>query len=236
MPTRRQFLSTLAAAPAVALLPRRARAAGPKVLMMGSSMMAGGFGLYLGQDLEREFGCVIDRRGKPSSGLARPDFYDWITIGGKAREEFQPDIVVCIFGGNDAQGLYLGRNADPKWYRYGEPEWMPEYRRRINAYADAVAPRHERLFWIGMPQVRSEKLHGRVAEMNVVYESEMSLRPNARFVSTWDALTVRGKYSDHVVIDGKRVRARASDGVHVSPAGAHALADYVRPHIAEILT
>ncbi|PRQ09851.1 DUF459 domain-containing protein [Enhygromyxa salina] len=233
--TRRGFLSLLAAAPAAFVLPRSARADAATVLMIGSSMMGGGFGLYLGQDLEREFGCKIDRRAKASSGLARPDFHDWFKLGAKAREEANPDVVVCMFGGNDGQGIYMGRNADPEWYRYGDPGWVPEYRRRVNAFADAVAPGRERLFWLGMPQVESEKLCSRVAVMNEVYEVEMSLRPNARFVSTWDALTVKGAYSDHVVVDGTRTRVRSGDGVHVTPSGAHLLADYVRPYISEAL-
>ena len=235
MPTRRRFLSTLAAAPLAAAVPRSARAEGKTILMIGSSMMAGGFGLYLGQDLAREFGCTIDRRGKASSGLARPDFHDWIREGRKAREESNADLVVVIFGGNDGQGLWMGDKVSPPWIRYGEPGWIPEYRRRVNHFADAVAPDHQRLFWIGMPQVRAEKLCKRVGEMNVVYESEMAFRPNARFISTWQAMTVRGKYSDHMIVDGSRWRVRAPDGVHVSPTGAHVLADYVRPAIAEAL-
>ena len=233
MTTRRRFLSLLGAAPAAALVPGVAHAGGAKVLMIGSSMMAGGFGLYLGQQLEAAHGCVVERRTKVSSGLARPDFHDWIANGAAAREEVQPDIVVCMFGGNDGQGLWMGPDQEPPWYRYGEPGWVPEYRRRVNQFADAVAPERERLFWIGMLQVRGDKLHERVAVMNTIYESEMAIRPNARYISTWDELTVNGKYSDKIMVDGSRMRVRAGDGVHVSPTGAHVLADFIQPFIAE---
>lgn len=200
--------------------------------MIGSSTMAGGFGLYLAQDLEREHACVIDRRGKPSTGLARPDFHDWIKAGASARESFRPDVVICLFGGNDGQGLYMGRE---EWIRWGEPGWIPEYRRRVNAFADAVAPASERLVWIGMQQVREERLRTRVATMNELFEVEMSMRPNARYVSTWEALSDNGKYSDHMTIAGQRTRVRTGDGVHVTPSGAHVLADYVRPHVVALL-
>jgi hypothetical protein len=228
---RRRFLALSTALPTL-LGPRLARAEGKTILMIGSSTMAGGFGLYLGQDLQRELGCVIDRRGKPSTGLARPDFHDWVREGGRAREQAKPDLVMCLFGGNDGQGLYMGKD---QWIRWGEPAWIPEYRRRVNAFADAVAPTREWLVWLGMPQVKSERLLERIAVMNEIYAQEMALRPNARFVSTWDALTVDGKYSDHVLIDGKKTRVRVSDGVHCNPAGAHLLADYVRPAVSELL-
>jgi hypothetical protein len=238
MQTRRRFLGSLAALPfvsATTLTARRARA-GAKVLMIGDSMIAGGFGLFLAQDLEHEDGLVVDRRGKSSTGLARPDFHDWIHVGGQARADAQPNVVVCMFGGNDGQGLYMGKSAPSEWIRYGEPEWTPEYRRRVNAFADAVTANGEQLVWIGMPQMRLERLHDRVGHMNGIYAAEMALRPNARFVEIWEVLAVDGEYSDHVVIDGKRTRVRTGDGVHITTAGAHYLADFVRPHVAERAT
>jgi hypothetical protein len=230
--SRRHMFGLLAGA---VLLPRPARAESTRILMIGSSTMAGGFGIYLGQDLEREHGCVIDRRGKPSTGLARPDFHDWIKAGAQAREAFRPDVVLCLFGGNDGQGLYMGRQSRSagaeEWIRWGEPGWVPEYRRRVNAFADAVAPGPERLVWIGMQQVREERLRTRVEIMNEIFETEMAVRPNARYVSTWTALSDDGKYSDHMTVDGQRSRVRTGDGVHVTASGAHVLADFVRPHV-----
>lgn len=237
MQTRRRFLASLAALPVasgLSLAPRQARA-GSKVLMIGDSMIAGGFGLYLAQDLEREHGFEVDRRGKSSTGLARPDFHDWISVGGAARADAKPSAVVCMFGGNDGQGLYMGKSAKPEWIRWGEPEWTPEYRRRVNAFADAVTEAGEYLVWIGMPPMRLDRLRERVAHMNEIYATEMAIRPNARFVPIWDALAVNGKYSDHVEIAGKRTRVRNNDGVHITVAGAHFLSDFVRPHIANLL-
>ncbi|HLT38859.1 MAG TPA: DUF459 domain-containing protein [Enhygromyxa sp.] len=230
MQTRRRFLVSLAALPMIAA-PRRARA-GAKILMIGDSMIAGGFGLFLAQDLEREHGYAVDRRGKSSTGLARPDFHDWISVGAAARAEAKPTAVVCMFGGNDGQGLYIGRD---QWIRYGEPGWTPEYRRRVNAFADGVTANGERLIWIGMPQMRLDRLQDRVGHMNTIYEAEMALRPNARYVRIWDVLAVDGEYSDHVEIAGKRTRVRTGDGVHITTAGAHYLADFVRPFIAGLL-
>jgi hypothetical protein len=237
MHPRRRFLSQCAALPLACapLLASRRASAGAKILMIGDSMIAGGFGLFLAEDLEREHGYEVDRRGKSSTGLARPDFHDWITVGGAARAEAKPNAVVCMFGGNDGQGLYMGKTADPEWIRYGEPEWTPEYRRRINAFADAVTAAGEYLFWIGMPQMRLDRLRDRVAHMNTIYEAEMAIRPNARFVPIWDVLAVNGKYSDHVEVAGKRTRVRTGDGVHITSQGAHYLADFVRPHIAGLL-
>jgi hypothetical protein len=234
MINRRHWLTSIAGLGALALtgLPRLAHAGPKKILLLGDSMIAGGFGLFLARDLEALDGCIVDRRGKSSTGLARPDFHDWIAEGGKAYAEFQPDAVVCMFGGNDGQGLYMGRKADPEWIRWEDAGWTSEYRRRINAFADAVTPKGEHLIWIGMPQMRLEKLHERVKHMNQIYRAEMAIRPKALFVDIWRILADdQGKYADKVVIAGKKVRVRTGDGVHLTSDGCHYLADHVRPEI-----
>jgi len=226
---RRQWLAALAAASVVPLLPRRAEAAPYRVLIVGDSMIAGGFGLFLQRDLETHEGYSVERRGKSSTGLARPDFYDWIEEGAKARAETKPDAVVCMFGGNDGQGLYMGKDS---WIRWGEDEWSPEYRRRINRFADAVTAEGERLYWIGMPQMRLERLHERVGHMNTIFEAEMAIRPNARFIDIWQVLADdKGRYADKLEIGGRRVRVRTGDGVHLTVDGCHYLADAVRPRL-----
>lgn len=233
MLTRRHWLTSVAGLGALALtgLPKPAHGAAKKILIVGDSMIAGGFGLFLARDLEAE-GFEVDRRGKSSTGLARPDFHDWIAEGAKAYAEFRPDAVVCMFGGNDGQGLYMGRKADPEWIRYEEPGWTPEYRRRVNAFADAVTPKGEHLFWIGMPQMRLEKLHQRVKHINKIYRAEMAIRPKALFVDIWRVLAdEQGKYADKIEIAGKKVRVRTGDGVHITTEGCHHLADHVRPEI-----
>jgi hypothetical protein len=234
MLTRRHWLTSIAGLGALALtgLPRLAHAAPKKVLLVGDSMIAGGFGLFLARALESQDGCVVDRRGKSSTGLARPDFHDWIAEGAKAYAEFQPDAVVCMFGGNDGQGLYMGRKADPEWIRWEEPAWTPEYRRRVNEFADAVTPKGEHLMWIGMPQMRLDKLHQRVKHMNQVFRAEMAIRPKALFVDIWRVLANdQGEYADKIEVGGKKIRVRTGDGVHLTTEGCHHLVRHVRPEI-----
>ena len=80
---RRGFMTGVAGlAGASMLLPGSARAdrygpqGGTRVLVIGDSMIAGGFGLYLARALGEDRGYDVTRRGKSSSGLARPDFFN----------------------------------------------------------------------------------------------------------------------------------------------------------------
>jgi hypothetical protein len=212
--------------------PRRARADVPRVLLVGDSMIAGGVGIYLQRRLKKQAGFETLRHGKSSTGLARPDFYDWVGIGAQLREEFQPDATVVMFGGNDGQGLYMGRGSNPKWIRYTDEAWTAEYRRRVNAFADAIAPNGQQIFWIGMPVMKPTKLHARVRHMNTIYRAEMAIRKNATFLDIWRVLAGEaGEYVDKLDIGGKKVRVRAHDGVHISGGGATVIVDHVAPTI-----
>lgn len=232
-PTRRGFLTGIGVGlGGLVVGPGRARAAGPRILLVGDSMIAGAVGRFVEDGLRDEAGYEVHRRGKISSGLARPDFYDWIEQGAALREEIEPDAVVVMFGGNDGQGLYMGEDARPKWIRLKEKAWTDEYRRRVNAFADAVAPGDERLFWVGMPMMRSAGLNARVKHMNVIYRAEMAIRADAWFVDIWRVLAAPGgKFTERLTVDGVNMRVRTPDGVHVSIRGAKVLARHIVPAV-----
>jgi len=228
--SRRSFAASLVAGAAAglttALRSRPAAADTPRVLLLGDSMIKGAVGRFLENELEDTHGWSVVRQGKTSSGLSRPDYYDWISEGAKARKAGAPfDGVVTMFGGNDAQGLYKLKadrdNENDKWIRYGEAGWDDEYRRRINAFADAVTADGEHLFWIGMPVMGPSRLHDRMAELNVIYRGEMAVRPKAEFIDIWRTLADnQGNYSDHAGHGDNKRRIRAHDGIHLNGNGA----------------
>ncbi|PRP94747.1 hypothetical protein ENSA5_40700 [Enhygromyxa salina] len=234
--TRRQLSLSLALSPVLGLWPRVGHARAPRVLIVGDSLIVGGFGPALEAELEQRYSFAVDRRGKVASGLARPDFYDWFEVGPEARAEFLPDAVIVMFGGNDRQGLYMGEGADPEWIRYGSEGWEPEYRRRINAFANAMTPAGEGLIWVGIPQMRSAKLCAHVAYVNRLVRAELAIRPSARFVDVWTVLAEDGGFTEQLEIDGQRERVRTGDGIHITRAGGRVLAEYVHPRVASLLT
>lgn len=248
---RRGFMAGVAGlAGAAAMLPGLARAdrygpqGGTRVLVIGDSMIAGGFGLYLARALGEDRGYDVTRRGKSSSGLSRPDFFDWPAEAKRLVGETPYDATVVMFGGNDVQGLYMGKG---QWITWEDEGWSEEYARRVNELADIVAPAGQQLFWIGMPVMRPSKFHARVQRVNTIYRAEMAIRPNASFVDIWSVLANDdGEYSDHIYVtpDGaaevpegeeppkrKKILVRAGDGIHLTVAGAH----YLTNHIEQVV-
>jgi uncharacterized protein len=243
--SRRIWLHGLAAAAGAALLPKPARAAETagevartRILIVGDSMIAGGVGLFLENGLRKVHGYEVRRKGKSSTGLARPDFFAWPKEAQKQVDEFAPDAAVVMFGGNDVQGL---RMPDKGWITWPEPEWPDEYARRVNAFADIVAAGGKPLFWIGMPVMRPEKFHARVQRVNTIYRAEMAIRPGAHFIDIWRLLADDdGDYTDRLDADGepggKKVRVRAGDGIHLSVAGAQRVEAHVRAIVHGVLS
>jgi hypothetical protein len=215
-------------------LPRGVRAMGTRVLIIGGSTMEGGLGLFLERHL-KEGGYDVQRRGKKSSGLARPDFFDWPKEASKLHAGFAPDLSVVMFGGNDGMSLHRARKEDPKWIRPDDPRWDVEYRRRVAAMADILAPGPEQLVWIGMPPVKDAKLNGRIQRMNAAFLAEMEARANGHFIETWDLLGRDGEYTDRIEIEGKRVKVRAGDGVHLTPAGAKFMVGHVAARLGSVV-
>ncbi|MCA9651594.1 MAG: DUF459 domain-containing protein [Myxococcales bacterium] len=236
-PSRRRWLGGALGLAGASLLPRPARAdrygpvGGTRILVIGDSMIAGGFGLYLARALGEEHGYDVTRRGKASTGLARPDFFDWMEEAERLVGEQPFDASLVMFGGNDVQGLYMSKD---QWIRWQDDGWASEYAKRVAALAERLAPSGQQLFWVGMPVMRPEKLHARVRRVNTIYRAEMAIRHDSEFIDIWSLLAgPDGRYADRIEVptaDGTRTRkvqVRAGDGIHLTVAGAHVLADHV---------
>lgn len=220
---------------AAAMLPREAQAAGHKVMIVGGSAIRGALGKYIETALA-EVGNMTQRHAKSSTGLARPDFYNWPKAAAAYQQDFQPDATVLMFGGNDAQGLWMGKDADPSWIRWPEDGWSEEYAKRVVAFADVIAPAGQHVFWMGMPEMRSPKFHGRMERMNAIFQAQMQTRPNGHYLPTRGLMPgANGRYVDKAKVGGKLVTVRAADGIHFSVAGARIVADSIAPQIAAAL-
>ena len=217
----------------VVVRPREARADEHKLLIVGDSMIAGAFGLFLERAMDEREGVVAVRDGRSSTGLARPDFFDWTTKIEALVKEESPDVVVCMFGGNDGQGLYMGRRAEPKWIRYPDGRaWTEEYARRIDAFADAAMGHGAALAWIGMPIVEPEGMAAKMRWVNKIYRARMSVRARARFIDVWSVLAdEQGRYRQKISVEGGKKRLRGNDGVHLSVLGARMMVKAVAPQI-----
>jgi hypothetical protein len=202
-----------------------------EVLILGDSD-AGSFGPYL-SDLLGQTGIASTRlEYKTSSGLSRPDFFDWPTFMRQIVPEANPDIVVVTFGGNDAQGL---RNVDKSWAVDHAPasgaddaDWKAEYGRRVGEAMDYLTEGSRTLIWVGIPNASDPQTTARMQVQDEVVRAEVAKRADkVTFVDTWKRFSGRnGGWAEYVIDprDGEGKDVRADDGFHLNVTGAEILA------------
>jgi hypothetical protein len=206
-------------------------AADPAELLILGDSDAGSFGPYL-QTLLDATGIVSTNLDyKTSSGLARPDFFDWPMYMQQVVPQVNPDIVVVTFGGNDAQGL---RNVDKSWAVDHAPasgvddaDWIAEYGKRVGAAMDFLSDGNRTLIWVGIPNDDNPDVTARMQVQDQVVRAEAAKRPKVKFIDTWARFSGRnGGWAEFVIDprDGIGKDVRADDGFHLNQNGAEILA------------
>jgi uncharacterized protein len=213
-----------------AALPTPSKAA-PLRCWVGGDSMTQVFGQSL-VDMMRRTGVMkatLDYR--ISTGLSRPDYFDWPQHLRFVVEQTQPDVIVIMFGANDGQAVaYRGKVLD-----FGTPAWMKLYHKRVGEAMDiAMNGGRTKVYWIGQPIVRDTDFQEVLGVMNIVYEKEAARRPELTYVPTWALFADRnGEYSDYLRdAAGKVQLMRQADGVHLSLDGGERLARVVLDAVA----
>jgi len=212
-----------------------------ELLILGDSD-AGTFGPYLETLMEQTGVVTTTLDYKVSSGLSRPDFFDWPTHMRQTIPEVNPDIVVVTFGGNDAQGL---SNVDGTWEVEYVPasgdrdeEWKAEYARRVGETMDYLGDGNRTLIWVGIPNDDDADVTARMAIQDSVVREEAAKRDNVIFIDTWKRFSgVNGGWAEFVVDprDGVGKDVRGDDGFHLNVTGAEILALDIAQAIREDL-
>jgi hypothetical protein len=172
---------------------------------------------------------------KVSSGLTRPDFFDWPKRLQDQVRKIRPDIVVVDFGGNDAQPI---RTADGKQYDVTDPQWLVEYSKRVGQTMDFLSADGRKVIWVGTPNARDDAFTQRLAVLRTAYQQEAAKRPNVTVVDTWAMFqSPSGGYADFIVDDdGEAKLMRQDDGFHLNLDGANKLARAIEKEIEKEIT
>lgn len=158
-----------------------------------------------------------------SSGLSSPGFFDWPRRVSEELPRLNPEIVVFVMGTND----WATPQATPV-DATGAPSWKATYAKQVQAMVDTLTAGGRTLFWVGPPVLRDTKQEAGAKAVADVIEDVVAKSPNAVFVDAHDLLDGDdGVYLTTIDVDGKKVTARAGDGVHLTPDGGDYLGDAI---------
>lgn len=189
-----------------------------RVLLIGDSSIQAGLGTQIERRLEEYEGVSVLRFGQHSTGLARPDYFDWWEKIRELKAEFEPDLVIAYWGDNDCQGLSTREGGVVA--HFGTDEWDVEYGQRVSDIVELMREGGGQAVIVGMPIMRSRSFSRRIERLNSVAEAATTAAGGV-YLPTWEITAdEEGKYVSSVEFDGKLRIIRAGDGIHLSTHGS----------------
>src|SRR5829696_8868093 len=199
-----------------------------KVLVTGDSQAE-----FLGQrliDPAPEGLLDVTTVARNGTGLTNPAFFNGEINAEQEVAARDLDAVVMAIGDNDGFNV---QTADGSLYNPSDPGWESEYARRVAVVSSVLSGNGERpVYWVPPPTARDPKFNEIFAIQNRAVERATQAVPALRYVDLYSTLN-GGRYSDDLVIDGKRVLARQPDGIHFTRDGAVAAVRLILDSMAE---
>ena len=184
-----------------------------------------------GQAIQRAAGPdtavkVLGVESRLSTGLARPDRYNWFVRFGEAISQLRPTVVVFSFGADDAHDFMAGVPGGRKLGPLGSPSWNAEYRRRVDGVTREFSAAGISTVWLGLPIPSGSGYARSFPIVNSILRSVARAHPKtSRYVDTWHLLdSPRGKYTPYLRIGGKVILLRSRDGIHFTDAAGDLIA------------
>ena len=192
-----------------------------RALLIGDSL-----GLDLGGPLQNRLAstgvvaATLD--GKESTGLTRPDYFDWPAELSRAMTQVNPEVVVIMMGANDPQS-FLG----PPAISYGTQEWDKAYRHRAVQFMREATSQGAKHIWVSLPPMRDPVLDAKVTTINNLQKAAAAKVPGVLYLSSSSSLSPTGGYTAFITQNGQNVAVREPDGIHVSAQGGAVLSEEI---------
>jgi len=202
-----------------------------RILLVGDSFVAvaGGFGDIAEQKLIGFSDVAILRQGKVSSGLSRPDFYDWHQAAKSTMAEFKPNVAIIMMGTNDAQSFEIMENQKKQVIDFGTAEWDRRYQSRAELFIKEFTDNGSIVYWIGLPVMRSEVYDAKIKRLSKLQEAAVKNNPQAKYISSAELMSDGQTAYQPFMPDPKGVMraTRNPDGIHLSYFGGILLVEKI---------
>ena len=187
-----------------------------RVVVVGDSL-AVGLGVYMERVLRPAL-TRVSKQGRISTGLSRPDYFNWPDAMQQIEDAYDPDLVVVMTGVNDNQGLLTagGRVVTP----IGNYEWPRAYQARVEDFAKIAVDNGAHVVWLGLPVVKDNARWTLFRRQNDIFQRVADTTPNMTYVDVWNMFAAPdGGYSAFYHDGGRVEEIRGSDGIHFNGLG-----------------
>ena len=218
--------TTVAPTTTTTVAPKPLFAAGqPIAYWYGGDSLSQGFGRSLERLAGDDAKSTVSGKGVISTGLARPDVFDWSATFDLAITHTKINVAVILLGANDDQDMETTDDT----VGFGTPAWATEYRRRVAALMARADQSAVRLLWIGLPPVRQGTLDTKLKVIDGIIRDEATRHHNTTYIDLRAEVgSPEGGYDPYCHDEGSsQVLCRSNDGVHFTDTGYDRLAKLV---------
>lgn len=166
-------------------------------------------------------------QSQPSSGFSRPDFYDWPARVQEIVGDESPELVIAMFGANDAQGF----SDQGEVHNFGTDGWNAVYGARVRATMEFLVQDGRQVIWIGQPRMRSGDFDEKIATVNAIVRAQAEAVEGVEYFDANPVLAPNGYQAFGPGADGSEKRLRSDDGIHLTTHGGEALAAALFTHL-----
>jgi hypothetical protein len=204
----------------------------PLRLWVGGDSVAGFLCYAMAALADHDPTIALHTHFRISTGMSRPDYYDWPAHLEEDTAAGNPEAVVLLMGANDDQPL---QTADGGVADFATPAWIAEYGRRVGALMDRLHDEGRLVVWVGLPVMRAPDFAARMDVVDDAFRRQAARRPGVIFLDSRRLFgDARGAYTAYLPDEsGALTLMRAPDGVHLSPQGGTRLAQAVLRLIRE---
>jgi hypothetical protein len=182
----------------------------------------------------------LGRFGKNSTGLTRPDKYDWIAETAKIVSRYKPNLILISLGLNDRQPIVeLVPGGGRRITQYEAPEWPARYKENVMAVLRNATAANVPVLWVGLAAMRDAATNRDVQQKNQIFADAATelAASNVHFIAPWRLKeTGEDVFASYAPgLNGKLVHIRTSDGEHFTSEGDELVSAYLLPKIVENL-
>lgn len=164
---------------------------------------------------------VVDLEYRYSTGLTRPDFFDWPAHAARQLVRLDPEVVLFVVGPNDSQPLV----EDGVTHQPRTDGFDAAYRARVRDLMEVLAAGSDHVLWVGLPVMRDAAFDQRMRDLDEAYASQAAVVDGVAHVPTRALFADDdGDYAEYLQgTDGSPQAMRNRDGIHLSDAGSQRL-------------
>lgn len=190
-----------------------------RMLIVGDSF-AVGIGMTMSGQI-KGMGVRLAEKGKVSSGLNSPRFYNWEHKLVEFIENERPDVLIAMISGNDAHNGSASQS------------WKENYIQRVERFVSLAADAGVAVYLVGLPPMGKPDYSQRANVANQAVRQVCNDSGTCHYVDTWALFSDQnGNYIRVKQFNGKPVTLRAKDGVHFTMNGYRILSSAILERIA----